>query len=427
VYPSIRTGLPPDGSDQSAILPKRRSTIGRNVVFLGLTSLFTDISSEMVTSILPIYLVFTLRFSPLEFGLIDGLYQGVAALLRIAGGVVADVRRRYKEVAGFGYALSAVCKLGLLVAGSSWGAVTGVLLLDRMGKGIRTAPRDALISLSAGSASLATAFGVHRALDTTGALIGPIIAFVLLLRAPDAFDVIFVASFCAALIGLGVLVLFVENRAASEVTIGRGAAWWERVRSVFADAPFRRLTIAASALSLVTISDGFLYLAWQRQLDFQVGFFPLLFVATALVYLVLAVPAGRLADRIGRRRVFIAGYGLLPIVYLTILLPEGGYAALAGALLLLGAYYAATDGVLMAIASSVLPADTRTTGLAVITTAIAICRLAASVALGALWTWWGMQAAAQLFVVGLVGALALTALLFRSMDGTDHREPAFAP
>jgi MFS family permease len=424
LYPSIRTAPPPSAID-AQLSSQPSSRISRNVIFLGLTSLLTDISSEMVTSVLPIYLVFVLRLSPLQFGLVDGLYQGVAAVLRVAGGVIGDVRGRHKEVAGFGYAVSAICKLGLLAAGSAWGAVTAVLLLDRMGKGIRTAPRDALISLSAGPTSLATAFGVHRALDTTGALLGPVVAFLLLMRAPGAFDVIFVASFCAALLGLGVLFLFVENRAAP-ASVGPGSRWRAALGSIFKTRSFRQLTIAAGALSLVTISDGFLYLVWQRQLDFQVGFFPLLFVATALVYLILAIPVGRLADRIGRRRVFLGGYSLLPFVYLTILIPGGGYAALAGALVLFGAYYAATDGVLMAIASTILTPGTRATGMAVLTTVVALSRLAASVLFGALWTWSSMQTAAQIFVVGLVGALALTGVLFRSMEREDRHEPAFA-
>ena len=121
--------------------------VSRNVLMLGLTSLFTDISSEMVVSVLPIYLVTFLRLSPVQFGLIDGLYQGVAALVQLAGGVIADRWRRHKEVAWVGYAGSAVSRLGLL-ATTAWTGIAGFLVIDRLGKGLRTAPRDALISLS---------------------------------------------------------------------------------------------------------------------------------------------------------------------------------------------------------------------------------------------------------------------------------------
>ena len=126
----------------------RWSGVGPNVFFLGLTSFLTDISSEMVASILPIYMVFVLRLTPLQIGVVDGLYQGAAALARLAGGLFADRWRRNREVAAAGYGLSALCKLGLLAVGSAWGPLSGVIALDRVGKGLRTAPRDALISLS---------------------------------------------------------------------------------------------------------------------------------------------------------------------------------------------------------------------------------------------------------------------------------------
>jgi MFS family permease len=423
LYPSIRGGIPAELQGEASLGLGHRSGIGRTVFYLGLTSLFTDISSEMVTSILPIYLVFALRFTPLEFGVIDGLYQGVAALLRVVGGVAADRWRRYKEVAAFGYGLSAICKLGLLAAGGAWGALTAVLLLDRTGKGLRTAPRDALISLSSAPSSLGAAFGLHRALDTAGAFLGPIVAFVLLARNPNGFDAIFVVSFCAALVGLGVLVLFVENRAATS-PVRPPAIAREAVSRLLMARPFRALMIAGAALSVLTMSDGFLYLAWQRRLDIQVGFFPLLFVATSLVYLTLAVPAGRLADRVGRGRVFLAGYALLPLVYLTLLTPITGYVMLATALLLFGAYYAATDGVLMAMASAVLPAELRTTGIAVLTTVVSLCRLVASVAFGVLWTWSGIQMASLLFAVGLAAALALSGAILMRMYGESNLEPA---
>src|SRR5580765_7784821 len=158
--------------------------VDRNVVLLGLTSLFTDISSEMVATILPLYLVYTRGLSLLEFGVVDGLYLGAAALVRIASGIVGDRRQRHKQVAAFGYGLSAACKLAFLAVSSVWTGFSAIVVVDRTGKGIRTAPRDALISLSSSREELATAFGVHRALDTTGAMIGPLLAFGLLALTP---------------------------------------------------------------------------------------------------------------------------------------------------------------------------------------------------------------------------------------------------
>src|SRR5262249_16056464 len=157
-------------------------------LFLGLTSLFTDVSSEMVSTILPLYLVLYLQFTPLQFGIIDGLYQGAAVIVRVASGLVADRWRWPKTVAATASRLSALCKLGLLAVGSLWAGLVAVIVIDRTGKGIRTAPRDALISLSTPPEQLGMAFGVHRALDTMGAMIGPLLAFGLLALAPGAFD-----------------------------------------------------------------------------------------------------------------------------------------------------------------------------------------------------------------------------------------------
>jgi MFS family permease len=426
VYTQLRDGLP-TSIKLEARAPRRWHWpvgVGLNVLFLGLTSLFTDISSEMVSTVLPLYLVFHLGFTPFEFGILDGLYQGVAALVRVISGLVADRWRRHKEVAAFGYGLSAACKLGLLAVGGAWAGLASMVLLDRVGKGVRTAPRDALISLSTRSAHLGAAFGVHRALDTAGALIGPLVAFGLLVLVPDGFDAVFVASFCAALIGLGVLTLFVENRPIPHARRdGRRVSFRSAVQLLGAPR-FRVLVIAGSALGLATVSDGFLYLGLQRRLGLTESLFPLLFVVTALVYFILAVPAGRLADRIGRARVFLGGYALLPLVYLTLLLPTVGYLELFACLLLFGAYYAATDGVLMALASVVLPPDLRSSGLALLTTATGLARLLASVLLGALWSWWSMEIAVLIFVVGVVVGVSLVGGAVVRLEGSVGHEPA---
>lgn len=184
--------------------------VGSNVFFLGLTSLLTDISSEMVTATLPVYLLMTLRLAPLQFGLIDGINQGASVLVRIASGLIADRWRRAKEVATAGYAFSALCRIGLLLVGRSWLGISGVVLLDRIGKGIRTAPRDAMIAASVSSEKLGTAFGVHRAMDTAGAMLGPSLAAGVLFLAPGAYDVVFIVSFCFAAVGVAVIALFVD-------------------------------------------------------------------------------------------------------------------------------------------------------------------------------------------------------------------------
>jgi MFS family permease len=388
----------------------RGARVGRNVVLLGLVSLFTDISSEMVAAILPLYLVYTLGFTPLQFGVVDGLQQGAAAIVRVAGGFLADRTRRHKEVAALGYGLSAATRLGLLGA-QSVSALGALVFIDRTGKGIRTAPRDALISLSTQREHLATAFGVHRALDTAGAMLGPLLAFFLLTLAPGEFDAIFVVAFCAAVIGLGVLFLFVENKpvfAPDDSPVSLGAA-----ARLLGTRRFSVLVAVAGALGLVTISDGFLFIALQRRLDFEPRVLPLLFVGTALAYMLLAIPVGRIADRYGRGRTFLAGYLPLLAAYGLLLLPAGPSAEIPLYLLLLGVYYAATDGVLMALASATLPPPLRGSGLALLVTATSLGRLLASILFGMIWTWYDVETAIAVFAVALCIAIVLAGAALR--------------
>jgi MFS family permease len=413
---SAREGVP--ASQSLSIFAGRNifgGTVPKTVLLLGLTSLFTDISAEMVSAILPLYAIAYLQVAPLAFGLIDGIYQGGASLVRIVGGVAGDRWNRHKDVAAAGYALSAIAKLGLVLAGSTAWGLGASLLVDRSGKGIRTGPRDALISLSVPRADLARAFGVHRALDTLGAFSGPIVAFAILSVAPGRFDAIFVASLGVALLGLGIITLFVENRPAIHARPSRSwisSGVWEVLRA----RAFVTLLVVAAGLALCTVSDGFLYLALQRRMGFSPGIFPLLYVATSLVYFLLAVPAGRLADHIGRVRVFIGGYALLPIVYLAVLAPELGYPLGLAALFLFGAYYAATDGVLAALGSAVLPAAVRATGLSVLSTAVALARLLASLAFGAIWTFGGVELAVGAFAIAVLGVIAVSAVALRRVE-----------
>jgi MFS family permease len=177
---------------------------------------------------------------------------------------------------------------------------------------------------------------------------------------------------------------------------------------------FRALMLAASLLGLATISDAFLYLAFQRHLDLSPALFPLLFVGVSLSFMLLAIPVGRLADRVGRGRVFLGGYTLLLPVYGLLLVSGWGYLALGIALAMVGAYYAATDGVLAAFASSMLGEDVRGSGLSVLNTATNLSRFLASVGFGALWTWAGLNTAVLTCGLCLIVAIAVTAVVLRA-------------
>jgi MFS family permease len=383
-----------------------RRRIGSTTLLLGTCSLLTDISSEMVAAILPIYLVATLGFSPLQYGIIDGLYQGASAIVRLGAGFLGDRLGRHKLLASIGYGLSAVCKLGLALVGGALGALSALILLDRTGKGIRTAPRDAMISLTAPERELGLAFGVHRAMDTFGAMLGPIIAFTLLAVAPDSYRTLFLIAFFIGILGLGVITLLVREPEHREV-VPTEKPDLKAAAGLLKGAKFRALTVAGAALGLATASDGFIYLMLRDRVDFSDSVFPLLATGTALLFMLLAAPFGRLADRIGRGRVLIGGYIMLLGVYCILLAPSAGLASIIAVLALLGCYYAATDGVLMAMGSRYIPEELRGSGLALLGTATSITRLLASVVFGVLWTVAGVEWAIAVFAAGLVAAMLL--------------------
>ncbi|MEV7389508.1 MFS transporter [Streptomyces sp. NPDC091215] len=433
-----------EGTARPATAGRYRSTIAPTVLALGTVSLVTDVSSEMVTAVLPLYLVTGLGLSPLGFGLLDGVYNGFSAVVRLVGGHLADRGGgRHKWVAGAGYALSALCKPLLLIA-HTLTPIGLILAADRTGKGLRTAPRDALISLSSTPESRGRAFGVHRAMDTAGALLGPLAAFLILRATVDGYDAVFTVSFCVAVLGVLVLMLFVpgersgtsvpDGRSGTSVPDGRSGTSvpGERSRTAAAEARpaadarptlraalgllsdrgLRRITVCALLLGLATVSDSFVYLLLQRRLDVPDGWFPLLPLGTAAAFLLLAVPLGRLADRWGRWRVFLAGHGALLLAYALLLTSWHGTGLPYAVLALHGTFYAATDGVLMAVASDSVPQALRSSGLALVQTGQAGARFACSLAFGAAWTLWGDRTA-LLASTAALAVCAVYALTFR--------------
>ncbi|MET7442535.1 MFS transporter, partial [Streptomyces sp. NPDC005568] len=432
----------------------RRAAVAPTVLALGTVSLITDVSSEMVTAVLPLYLVAGLGLSPLGFGLLDGIYNGFSALVRLAGGHLADRGGgRHKWVAGFGYGLSAACKPLLLLA-HSLTPIGLILAADRTGKGLRTAPRDALISLSSTPETRGRAFGVHRAMDTAGALLGPLAAFLILRATVDGYDAVFTVSFCVAVTGVLVLVLFVPGRAsaapgagdtareakgtergpgdkgrgAGEPAKGAGSARQPRptlraALGLLRDRGLRRVTVCALLLGLATVSDSFVYLLLQRRLGVPDRWFALLPLGTAAAFLLLAVPLGRLADRAGRWRVFLAGHSGLLLAYGLLLSSWHGPALPYAVLLLHGGFYAATDGVLMAAASDSVPEALRSSGLALVQTGQALARFVCSLGFGAAWTAWGDRTALTASAV-LLAVCALCSLGLLRPAATTPEGPA---
>ncbi|MFE0511647.1 MFS transporter [Streptomyces sp. NPDC058964] len=393
------------------------------VLVLGTVSLITDISSEMVTAVLPLYLVSQVGFSPLGFGTLDGVYNGAGALVQLTGGHLADRVRNHKLMAGLGYGLSALCKPLLLLA-SGLGTLGTVLALDRTGKGLRTAPRDAMISLSTPPQNQGRSFGVHRAMDTTGAMLGPLVAFLILRAAADGYDAVFGVSACVAALGLLVLVLFVPGRRHDTRSNEAGAPDGGRpvrVREALALLRIPRLRAlagCAALLGLTTVSDAFVYLLVQRRVGIGEEWFPLLPLGTAAVFLLLAVPAGALADRIGRRTVFLAGHAGLLTAYALLLWAPDTSALPCLVLALHGTFYAATDGVLPAALAGIVPEQLRASGLALVGTSQALARFSCSLGFGAAWTAWGDGPALAGAAAGLLCCAAVAGMVLRPTGGT---------
>ncbi len=420
MYLSLRNKPDTDLSLPPAVRGRTGRVVPGAVIMLGLTSLFTDISAEMLTAILPIYLTMQVGLSSVQYGIVDGLYHGVSAVARLAAGVLSDRFDNAKSVAAVGYALSALVKPLLLVA-RSVGSIGLLMSVDRVGKGIRTAPRDAMIAASSPPQHLALNFGVHRTLDNTGAMLGPLIAFGLIAWDPHGYDGVFVGSFAFALIGLATLVLFVPGRRPpAGVAVAPSKVTRADVSRLVRSRPVRRIVVIAGLLSLFTVSDGFIYLALLRSNDMVATVFPLLAVGTSLGYLLLGVPLGRLADRWGRRRVFLLGQLPLFGCYAAAVGPVGGVAAVITSVGCLGAYYAATDGVLSAAAVPLLPASLRASGLAALQTVVALANLVSSIGFGILSTVLPTRTA---FVVMAAGAVASVAVALAVLKPAAPTEP----
>ncbi|MBC7402289.1 MAG: MFS transporter [Microbacteriaceae bacterium] len=403
--------------------------VSSTVVTLGIVSMLTDASSESVAAVLPLYITSAMGLSTIAYGFIDGLYQGVSAIVRIGGGWASDRADRPKWVAFFGYAFSAAAKTWLLFA-SGFGSIIAVVTLDRLGKGIRTAPRDALITRDSDPSNLGRSFGVHRMLDTIGAAVGPLLAFLVLYFVPSGYTIVFVISLAFAAMGVVILGLLVPGHPVRRNADGgedpnakadgapRRQFRWKNLT----DPRLRRLMIVAGILGLLTIGDGFIYLSLQARSNFAGEWFPLLYVGTNVAFFIFAIPLGRLADRIGRGRVFVLGHVALLAAYACTVIPAGGGAVTIACLLLLGAFYAATDGVLAALAGQFSPKGNTASGIAAAQTVVAVTRLIASTGFGALWFTIGRGESIILVFSALSVAIPVTAILLRPLHARRERE-----
>ncbi len=360
--------------------------LSRNVWAATATSFLTDVSSEMVSNVLPLFLANVLGASTSAIGLIEGVAETTASLLKMVSGWLSDRLGRRKELAVLGYTLSACAKPFLYVA-ATWGAVLGVRFADRIGKGLRTAPRDALVADSTDPRRRGLAFGLHRAGDTGGAVLGIALA-ILILRSIDAggggidrpgFQRLVLFSLIPAFLAVAVLAFGVhETRKAARAAGGVPAGGARRLG--------RKFLLFVGIMVLFTLgnsSDAFLILRAQ-DVGLNVSSVLGMMLTFNLVYAAVATPAGALSDRLGRKRMLLLGWFIYALTYLGFSLATAGWQAWL-LMLVYGAYYGLTEGAAKALVADLVPAEARGTAYGVFNAAIGLTALPASLAAGILW------------------------------------------
>ncbi|MBI4201176.1 MAG: MFS transporter [Chloroflexi bacterium] len=381
--------------------------VSRNVFFLGWVSLLTDVSSEMVLTVLPLFLTNVLGVKTSVVGLIEGVADSTSTLSRLPSGWLSDRLRRRKTLTLVGYGLSAVTKPFFFLA-TSWGVVLGLRFSDRVGKGVRTAPRDALIADSSAPEQRGRSFGFHRALDTAGAVLGVLgaaLVVYLMQRGSldlqrDTFRTIALVAAVPAFLAVAVLWRLVREVKPEVSTDGKVTA---NPRQPY-PLRFKLLLGVMLLFTLGNSSDAFLILRAQN-VGLSVPHILLLLAGFNLLYSLAAMPLGSLSDRVGRARVILAGWTIYALVYL-------GF-ALAGApwqLALLfvgyGLYYAAAEGTVRALVADLIPSEQRGTAFGLSNTAMGIMAFPASLLAGVLWQAYGPRAP-FLLGAGLAAAAAI--------------------
>jgi len=373
-----------------------------NVLILGIASFLTDVSTEMVYPLIPLYLSLRLGASPAILGLIEGIAESLASILKVFSGYLSDRLGKRKPLAIFGYSFSLLGKFFIYLS-RAWGLVFLGRVLDRFGKGIRQAPRDALIADSVAE-KRGRAYGLHRAMDTAGAAIGVILAIYFLQRTHQNFTRVFLFSLIPALLGILILFLVRERKKIEEKVIRKLSLLrdWKNLPQ-----RFKIFLLIIFLFSLGNSSNQFLIL---RASKFGIGLTNvlLLYLLYNIVYGLFAYPAGRLSDKIGRKRVIVAGYLVYGLVYLGFgLIKEAFYFLPLFAVY--GLYSAFTEGVEKAYVSDMAPEKIRGSLIALHSTLTGIGLFPASLLAGFLWSLFG-PVAPFLFsgVLGILASLLLT-------------------
>jgi MFS family permease len=376
---------------------------------LGGVSLLMDVSSELIHSLLPVFMVTALGTSVLTVGLIEGFAESTALIVKVFSGVLSDYMGRRKPLAILGYGLAAVSKPLFAMAGTA-GLVLTARLIDRVGKGIRGAPRDALVADLAPPGMRGAAFGLRQALDTVGAFLGPVLAIGLMLLWANDFRAVFWVAVIPALLALALLVFGVREPAPAGTAAAGNPIRRENLRRL--GRGYWRVVVIGAVFTLARFSEAFLVLRAQQG-GLALAWTPLVLIAMNVVYSAGAYPLGKLADR-ASHGALLAG-GLAVLIAADLLLAKSNHGpALWGGIALWGLHMAMTQGLLATMVAKVAPADLRGTAFGFFNLLSGVALLAASGLAGWVWDRWGAS------VTFLTGA-ALAAVALAAVAGGARR------
>jgi len=386
--------------------------ITKNVVVISLVSFFNDIASEMIYPVVPIFLTTVLGAPVTIVGLIEGLAESTAAILRVFSGWFSDKFRKRKPFMAAGYVLSSLSKI-IMAASVHWSMVMGGRFLDRFGKGIRTSARDALLAEASGPAFRGRVFGFHRAVDTMGALVGPLTALILLQVFNRNLRYIFFLSIIPAIIGVFLLIAFVRDIRYCETSSSAAPI---RLRDMRLSRDFKIFLIASAVFAFGNSSDAFLILRAQN-LGMSLSLTIVIYTVFNAAYALSSLPAGILSDKVGQKKVLFLGFCLFAMIYflfgivtrqiyLWVLFP------------LYGIYMALTEGIGKAYISHLTDRDYAGTTYGVYQTLVGIMTFFSSLAAGFLWRYIGPGA--PFIFGGIMALIASIIFVFFSSHKTEN-------
>lgn len=358
----------------------------------------------MISPLLPIFITQVLGATSVAVGIIEGIAESTSSLLKLVSGVLSDIWRRRKPLVFLGYAFAVISR-PLIGITQAWQQVLGLRFIDRVGKGIRTAPRDALISLSTPRSIIGKAFGIHRALDHSGAILGPVLATALLWILSNNLRGVFLLALIPGLLALFVLAYFVKEPRVSEVSAREEtqieySAWYKLGRN------FRAYLITLFIFTLGNASDAFIILR-ARQLNIDIRFIPILWMVFNLVKMLSSVPAGVISDKFHRRGTIVLGWSIYSIAYLGFALNKNAFLFVLN-FAFYGLFYGITEGVERALVTDLVTHEKQGTAFGWYHLVIGLGALPASVIFGVVWRTFGSITA---FLIGCVLAFLSSVLL----------------